>query len=182
LARDFATKENANFGGHCRIGAFSPPASSEANPKLANRASWVRIRKSGGIETMKIKLFRVALLSVSLLTLFGTAAAQRHGHIDKGERRELRADRREVRADTREIRGDRRDIRGDARERRSDVREYRQDRREGASQEELRADRQEIKGDTREIRNDRRDIRIDVRDRRGDARDYRRDRREARRD
>ena len=72
---------------------------------------------------MKTKTFRIALLSVTLLTLFTAASAQRHGHIDRGERRELRADRREVSADTREIRGDRREIRADTRERRSDIRE-----------------------------------------------------------
>ena len=68
----------------------------------------------------RTKLFRITVLCVTLLTLSVTAAAQRHGHIDKGERRELRADRREIRADMPEIRGDRREIRQDTRERRSE--------------------------------------------------------------
>ncbi|HEY6047106.1 MAG TPA: hypothetical protein VIU65_10925, partial [Pyrinomonadaceae bacterium] len=68
---------------------------------------------------MKAKLFRVGLLTAGLLTVFGSAPAQRRGHIDRGERRELRADRREIRADTRELRGDRREISQDSRERRA---------------------------------------------------------------
>ena len=68
---------------------------------------------------MKRNIFQIALLAVSLLTLLGTASAQRR--IDKWERRELRADRHEVRADTKDTRADRRDINKDVVERRGDV-------------------------------------------------------------
>ncbi|MBC7933675.1 MAG: hypothetical protein H7Z38_24200, partial [Rubrivivax sp.] len=69
---------------------------------------------------MRKSLLRKVVLSAALALCAGaTAQAQgnnRHGRIDRGERRELRADRREIRGDTREIRGDRREIRGDRRD------------------------------------------------------------------
>jgi hypothetical protein len=34
LVRGFAAKDNVDFDGHCRISVVSPPASSEADPKL----------------------------------------------------------------------------------------------------------------------------------------------------
>src|SRR5712692_8394441 len=89
---------------------FSPLPPSKARPVWLELMSKEQIRISGGIEKMRTTLFRIGLLSVSLLTAFGAASAQRRGHIDKWERKELRADRREVRVDTRDIRGDRRDI------------------------------------------------------------------------
>jgi len=178
LVRGFAAKDNADFDRHRRISVVSPPASSEADPKLVAVAQAEDRIKLQEESKMRYKLFLLALAAASMLTCVGTAAAQR---IDRGERRELQADRREVRADTRDIRSDRRDIRGDVREWTGDVRELRQDKREGASQAEIRADRQEIKGDTQDIRSDRRDIHRDYRDRRGDVRDFRQDRREARR-
>jgi hypothetical protein len=182
VGKGFAAKDNKDFDTQCRINVISPPASSEADLGLAELGqAGTEIKTSGGIEKMKSRLIQIALLSVSMLALVGTAAAQGRGRIDRGERRELRADRVEVRADTRDIRSDRRDIREDVRDRRGDVREYRQDKREGASQAELRADRQEVKGDTQDLHSDRHDIRGDFRDRRGDVRDYRQDRREARR-
>src|SRR5947209_6238743 len=59
------------------ISVLSPPASSEADLGLCRtRASRDRIQNSGGIETMKSKLFRIALVCASMLALLGTAAAQ----------------------------------------------------------------------------------------------------------
>ena len=58
---------------------------------------------------MQRRAFQIALLFVSVLTICGSASAQRRGHIDKWERRELRADRHEIKADTRDIRADRKD-------------------------------------------------------------------------
>jgi hypothetical protein len=142
-------------------------------------------------ETEEVVKMRKSLLSKvvlsAALTLCAGAAAQaqgnhRHGHIDRGERRELRGDRREIRGDTREIHGDRRETRTDRRDFRGDVRDYRRDRRDGASQAELRSDRREIRGDRRELRGDHHELRSDRRDRRLDVRDYHRDRRDARRD
>jgi hypothetical protein len=176
-----ARKVDAKLAVTLESSVFSPPALRRRTwIKRAGGREQVQI-ESGGDKEMKANIFRIALLAVSLLTLFGTAPAQR-GRFDRGERRDLRADRRDIRRDTRDIRSDRGDIRQDVRERRADVRDIRQDRREGASRQELREDRREIRSDTRDIRGDRRDIRGDVRDRRGDVWDYRHDRREARRD
>jgi hypothetical protein len=133
---------------------------------------------------MRKLILGCAALTAALFSCTASAAAQTHRqrHIDRGERRELRADRREVRSDSRELRGDRRERREDGRDLRGDVRELREDRREGSTRAELRADHREIVADRHELRHDGRELRSDRRDRRGDTRDFRRDLRHARRD
>ena len=82
---------------------------------------------------MKKRLFGVLLLLAGTICFSGSVAVAQYRHIDRGERRELRADRREIRLDNREIRldrreGDRRDLRFDRRDRRRDVRDFYRDR------------------------------------------------------
>jgi hypothetical protein len=172
VGKGFAAKDNADFDAHGRVSVLSPPASSEADLKLAELAQADdRIQKFRRNGKMKTIFFRSLLLLMAIATCSVIAAAGPKGH-------DLRADRRDIRTDTRNIRHDRRDMGRDARERRADVRDYRNDKKDGASKQELRSDRRDISGDTRDLRGDRRDLRKDVRDRRGDVRDLRGDKKE----
>ena len=172
LLRGFAAKDNADFDTHSRISVLSPPASSEADLRLADLAQAEdRIKLQEELK-MRTLIFRGLLLSITIATFCGVAGAVG----PKG--RDLHRDRRDIRRDTRDIRHDRRDMRTDERERRADVRDLREDRKDGASKQELREDRREVAGDTRDIRTGKRDLRKDRRDRRADVRDLREDRRE----
>jgi hypothetical protein len=51
VGKGFAAKDNADFDAHCRVSVLSPPASSEADLKLAELAqAGTEFKNSGGME------------------------------------------------------------------------------------------------------------------------------------
>lgn len=122
-------------------------------------------------------MFRTLLTAAAVLTLCGTAQAQR-SHELREDRREVREDKREIEKDKKEINDDKNDLRSlqqlaadfDMARARGDHRalralDERLKRHVNAelreSSRELRDDRREIKRDSREVRDDRRDLRRD---------------------